>query len=302
MARPSNKTSRKAGTGDAGPASHVAKIMRALETLARGPCTGAELTLALGAHPRTVARLLDSLVAEGYVSEYGTGRQRLFSLTLRIVSIGQSVISGLDLADVARPFVQRLSTVLNEACHVSVPAESFVVDLVHEAGSHLVAVKQSPGAQVPYHCTAIGKALLAHLPDKQSAVLRKRLRRFTTRTIVDAAALRKELAAIRAQGYAVDELEFSEELRCLAAPVFDLKGVAICAIGVSAPAVRFPAARIPAVAALVVSEAARISKQLGFIEPDAATKSDPERMNGRLRRRARPAGNRPRTAQVSPPF
>jgi IclR family transcriptional regulator, KDG regulon repressor len=201
------------------------------------------------------------------VTAYGSGRQRLFSLTLRIVSLGQRVVSGMDLAEVARPYVRRLSAVLNETCHVSVPGQEFVVDLVHETGSRLVAVMQPPGTQVPYHCTAIGKALLAHLPEKQKAVLRRPLKRFTGHTIVDAEALRAQLAKVRARGYAVDELEFSMELRCLAAPVFNYDGDAVCAIGMSAPAIRFTEPNVESVAAIVVREAVHMSRELGYNDP-----------------------------------
>src|SRR3954451_6036974 len=77
--------------------AHVAKILRTLEMLAQSPSTAAEITAALGVHPRTVGRLLDSLVAEGYVSEYGTDRRKIYTLTLRIVSLGWQVMSRTDL-------------------------------------------------------------------------------------------------------------------------------------------------------------------------------------------------------------
>ena len=73
--------------------SHVAKVLRALEMLGSRPCTAAEITASLGVHPRTVGRLLDSLVAEGYVIEYGGDGKKVYSLTLRIVSLGSAVVS-----------------------------------------------------------------------------------------------------------------------------------------------------------------------------------------------------------------
>jgi DNA-binding IclR family transcriptional regulator len=243
--------------------SHVAKVLRALEMLGGRPCTAAEITAGLGVHPRTVSRLLDSLVAEGYVSEYGGDGKKVYSLTLRIVSLGWQVMSRSDLVTVARPFVTRLRTIFNETCHICVPGEDFVLDLIQEIVDRPVAVKPVPGAQVPYHCTAIGKAMLAYLDGKRDRILRGTLKRYTEYTIVDQAALETELARVRAWGFAVDNLEFSLDLRCVAAPVFDRNGDVVCGIGMSAPALRFPSESVPGVAAQVMREASLMSRELG---------------------------------------
>src|SRR4051794_1364036 len=98
--------------------SHVAKVLRALEMLGSRPCTAAEITAGLGVHPRTVGRLLDSLVTEGYVTESGGDGKKVYSLTLPIVSLGWQVMSQPALMTVARLFVTRLCTVFNEPCHI----------------------------------------------------------------------------------------------------------------------------------------------------------------------------------------
>lgn len=250
-----------------GAASHVSKVLRALEILAAGPCTASEITSALGVHPRTVGRLLDSLVSEGYVNEYGTERKRVYSLTLRIMSLGWQVMSRTDLVKIARPYLVKLCAAVNENCHICIPGEDFVVDLIHESGNRLVTVKHNPGAQVPYHCTAIGKAMLAHLPETCQRLFKSPLKRYTEHTIVDPAELLVELAKIREQGYAVDNLEFSLDLRCIAAPIFDYNAKVVCALGMSAPAVRFPKSNIEPVAAAVVREASMMSRELGFSDP-----------------------------------
>src|SRR5579872_2496412 len=186
---PRTREARAAATQGEPTSAHVAKVLRALETLGERACTAAELTERLGVHPRTVSRLLDSLVAEGYVTEYGTDRKKVYSLTLRIVSLGWQVVSRTDLVSIARPYVARLATVFNETCHICVPGEDFVVDLIQQVVDRPVAVKPVPGAQVPYHCTAIGKALLAHIDAKRDRILRATLKRYTEYTIVDPEAL-----------------------------------------------------------------------------------------------------------------
>src|ERR1700682_611151 len=98
--------------------SHVAKVLRALEMLGQRPCTAAEITAGLSVHPRTVGRLLDSLVAEGYVTEYGSDRKQVYSRTLRIGWLGWEVRSRTARGRVPRPYVPRLCTVFSETCHI----------------------------------------------------------------------------------------------------------------------------------------------------------------------------------------
>ncbi|MBM3549923.1 MAG: IclR family transcriptional regulator, partial [Alphaproteobacteria bacterium] len=160
----------------------------------------------------------------------------------------------------------------SETCHICVPGEHFVVDLVQEVVDRPVAVKPVPGAQVPYHCTAIGKAMLAYLASKFDRMPRGPLKRYTEYTIVDPADLLVELGRVRKQGYSVDNLEFSLDLRCVAAPVFDRTGDVVCAIGMSAPALRFSERDVPATAAAVKREAELMSHELGFRgAPDSRT-------------------------------
>jgi len=84
-----------------------------------------------------------------------------------------------------------------------------------------------------------------NLDVKRTRILQGALKRYTEYTIVDQAALETELARVRAWGFAVDNLEFSLDLRCVAAPVFDRNGDVVCGIGMSAPALRFPSESVP---------------------------------------------------------
>jgi DNA-binding IclR family transcriptional regulator len=79
------------------------------------------------------------------------------------------------------------------------------------------------GASNPVHCTSVGKAILAFLPEDRAAevVRRTRFERFTHRTIANAEALRTEMEKTRRRGYAVDDEEFEEGLRCIAVPLLD---------------------------------------------------------------------------------
>jgi IclR family acetate operon transcriptional repressor len=136
--------------------------------------------------------------------------------------------------------------------------------LVDEMGESVVTVRTRVGELVPYHTTAVGKALLAFLPRQTDLVLSRPLERYTDYSIVHPADLVAELARIRERGYAVDDRENSLDLRCVAAPVFDFSGEAVGALGVSAPAGRLRSEALSMAASVVVEVAQAFSEGLGF--------------------------------------
>ena len=96
------------------------------------------------------------------------------------------------------------------------------------------------GQRIPLHCTASGKLLLAHTatPVREQLLGRLTLARLTVRTLVERAALERQLSAIRAEGYAQDDEEWLSGLACVAVPVFGKNGRMIAALTVHAPTAR----------------------------------------------------------------
>jgi len=90
------------------------------------------------------------------------------------------------------------------------------------------------------HASALGKAILAHLPQEQfeQYFADRPLPNYTTKTITDIDSLKKYLTQVREEGYALDREEFMEDVHCISAPIFDAQGAAIAAIAISLPAVR----------------------------------------------------------------
>lgn len=253
----------------AGEARHVSRTLRALERIAIGPRSEAELARECNAHPRTIRRLLRRLEAEGYVIEVNQGRRRGYAATLKVVALAGHVLQGRDLARDAFAYVTLLRRRTGESAHLSVPRDDAVMHLVDEMGESVVTVRSRVGELVPYHSTAVGKALLAFLPRQAELILSQPLERFTAFSIVDRADLVTELAIIRDRGYAIDDRENSLELRCVAAPVFDFSAEAVGALGVSAPVDRFPPHELSLAATAVVEIAQAFSEALGFGGPRA---------------------------------
>ena len=240
---------------------HVVRTLRVLECLALRPHTEVELARQLEVHPRTVRRLARRLIAEGYAIE---SSPRVYVATLRIVALAGHIVERTDLVRTAFPYVVSLRNRTGEAAHLSVPSDNEVIHLVQETGKSVVTVKPRLGEQVPYHCTAVGKALLAYLSAQYEHISDNSLQRFTEHTIVNRADLLRELATIRERGYATDDREYSLELRCVAAPVFSASGGVVAAIGISAPSSRLLVKHFSGMGKIVAQTALELSGALGF--------------------------------------
>lgn len=218
-----------------------------------------QLSEAAGLSKSTVLRLTVPLVeAKLLERDRRTGAYRLGHGTLRL---GQSYLATLDLRTVAAEESHRLMSEVRETVHLVVydPPHVVYIDKVENEAN--VRMASRIGSRGPAHCTAVGKAILAWLPEEAVAELVLEPR--TKHTITDAERLRAELAHIRRRGYAVDDRENEPEVRCVAAPIFNHNDAVSAAISVSGLTSRITAARVRELGPLVAGAAARISRKLG---------------------------------------
>ena len=131
------------------------------------------------------------------------------------------------------------------------------------------------GASNPVHCTSVGKAILAFLPEDRAAevVRRTKFERFTSRTIGSAEALRAEMEKTRRRGYAVDDEEFEEGLRCIAVPLLDAQRLPVAAVSVSGPSFRVTAQKLPSIANHLLRCVRGISADMGYTSAARATRA-----------------------------
>jgi IclR family acetate operon transcriptional repressor len=183
-------------------------------------------------------RLLRSLQARGYVRH---DEARKYSLGAAAFRLGDAALRSL--AHSARPFLTRLVERTGETANLSVLEGDDVVYVAQVPSPHTLRMFAEVGRHVPPHSTASGKVLLASLPTDEAAALVRRagLRRMTVHTITDARVFREELDAVRARGWASDEGEQEQGVRCVAVPVGRGADV-FAAISLSGPAERFPGA------------------------------------------------------------
>jgi DNA-binding IclR family transcriptional regulator len=242
---------------------YATRTMRALELLAFRASSASEIAHALQVHPRTARRLLNRLVADGYVVRTD-GERRMYTPTMRLVALAGQVVERSALARTLAPVVEHLHRDSGVSAHLSVPSYTSVLCIVHRATA--VAAPPHPHLRelVPAHATAAGKALLAHRAQWRSSVLAQEPERYTERTIVDAADWDREATRIRARGFAVENGEYVADQRGLAAPVFDGTGEAVGALGVAGGAGDLGPRELMRVAPLVSDLAAAASDRLGF--------------------------------------
>jgi DNA-binding IclR family transcriptional regulator len=249
---------------------YATRTMQAIELLAFQPCTAPQVAAALQVHPRTARRLLNRLVADGYLTR-SEGERRVYAPTMRIVALAGQVVERSELTSVAMPVVTRLQEELGGTAHLVVPSYRSALCLVHcAAGGAAAIVRPQLRELVPCHCTAAGKALLAYRDRWRESVLSTPVERHTDRTLIDPADLRRETTRIRQHGYAVEDREYQSDVRAVAAPVFSHDGEAVAALGVSAPASRLPSRRLTAVGERLAGFALELSEALGFRAPAMA--------------------------------
>src|SRR3954451_12933538 len=178
-----------------------------------------ELAERLGLHKSTVHRFMVNLDAAGLVERNPrTGRYRL---GLRIFELGGLVMQQMNLWDEALPFLEGLVHDTGETGHLAVLDGGEAIYIERVEARRALRVPSAIGRGYPAHATNLGKVLLADQPRERvvQIVATHGLASYTRKTITDAAELDAELARIRIQGYAIDDEEYDEGLRCIGAGV-----------------------------------------------------------------------------------
>lgn len=243
----------------------------------------------------TLHRFLVNLQSAGYLSCDEGGNYRL---GVSCVFLGQAAIGSLDVRLMSRPFLQELNRRTRETIHLTVRDGLSAVYVEKIDSPEQLRIHSRIGASVPLHCTAVGKVLLAFLPEAEQAAILERLelKRCTVNTVGNLQELQAELQRVRKNGYALDLEEHEPHIRCVAAPIWDHTGAIHASLSITGPAVRMTMARLRELAPLIQEAGLDISRELGFRQTgkllrtrdlDAAGKPDSRRAFARSRKAAR---------------
>ncbi|MEU3656190.1 IclR family transcriptional regulator [Streptomyces sp. NPDC032161] len=196
----------------------------------------AELVRRTGLHKATVHRLSGALVDNRLLDRVDGGYRPSGGL----FELGMLAAPERSLLEVAMPFLQDLYERTHETVHLGVREGHDVVYVAKIGGHRQARAPSRTGGRMPLHCTAIGKALLAHADDElRREVLSGPLERRTPRTIVAPGALRRQLRDVTETGVAFEREESTAGLMCVAAPVLGRDNEALAAISVAGPTGRF---------------------------------------------------------------
>lgn len=238
--------------------------LAAAEEEGRAYVSASEQAEMLGLHKSTVLRLLSTLEHKGYVER--DPETKGYRLRWKLFQLGSAVLTRNDLVREARPILEELARATGEVVHLSVLDDDEVVYVDKVEPPSTIRMYSRVGRRSPAHCTGVGKALIAFLPDAElNRLLEERgLRRYTRGTITDPEVLRRELARVRQTGVAYDEEEHEEGICCVAAPVRDHRGAVVASISVAGPAFRLGRERRQELAKVVRGASERISARLGY--------------------------------------
>jgi DNA-binding IclR family transcriptional regulator len=239
--------------------------LRIIEAIAAidGSATLAEIARKTVLPRSTAHHLLRALVAFGYLLQDGDARTytlgpKLFRLTGRTWTKEQ-------LAKIAMPFLDELSRRTGEGTSLAVLRDGVVTVIAKREPEGPVHVVQEVGARRPIYCTAVGKTLAAWLPDQEleGIISRTVFELKTAKTITSPTAFRRELARVRATGFAIDNEEHIEGIRCIATPVRDHSGEVRASLCVVGPKNHLPQRRLPEIRQALAAVTAGLSERLG---------------------------------------
>jgi IclR family acetate operon transcriptional repressor len=216
----------------------------------------------------TLYRLLESLCAAEFLEQHETGA---YTLGIKAFEVGSAYLTQLDFPQTARRTLEELAATCKETASLGVLSHGEVVYVAIERAQREIGIQSQVGARHPAHCTALGKVMLADLPDEDVRRLLEQagMPARTEHTLTSPEALLAELHDVRQRGYALDNEERAYGVKCVAAPIRNAQGRVIGAISASGPAFRVSADTLPALISAVTTAAATVSRRQGFREANA---------------------------------
>jgi DNA-binding IclR family transcriptional regulator len=224
----------------------------------------AEIAHGLGLHKSTAHRFLMVLEQHRMVERTQAGK---FRLGLRLCDFGSRAIEQYDLRDRAQLHLKTLVAETEETAHLCILEKTRMVYIDKQEPERSIRMISRVGASSPLHCTAVGKAILATMPRTRVEQLlpESGLEQFTRRTVTSREALFRELDRTSRRGYAVDDEEREEGVRCAGVAILDGRGEAVAAVSISGPAFRVTMQKIPQIAGKLLNCVRGIRQDLGYI-------------------------------------
>lgn len=249
---------------DKNPIQVADRLFGALELLAENGDAGVmEVSTALGLNKSTAHRVLNSLIYMGYARQNEeTGR---YEPSLKVVDLANQVMKHVDIVQVVRPYLRKLMELTDETVHFVERdgTDAVYIDKVESYRNGIQMVSRI-GSRIPLYCSGVGKAIAAELDEHEVEEIwnLSRILPLTPYTITDFEAFRWELSEIRERGYALDNEENENGVRCIAVSLKDYTGRVKYAFSISAPVSRMDNERIRQLAGYVLEIKDQVMEKL----------------------------------------
>lgn len=221
-----------------------------------------ELSVAMKLHKTTTHRIAHVLESRGLLRR-GLDSNR-YRLGLHLYDLGCQALDHVDIRDEARPFMARVAFEVGETVHLAILDRIEVLYIGRVEAQRSLTMGSKLGGRNPVYCTALGKAILAYSADMEVEQILGacRMEARTRNTFTTAIALKRELERIRDRGYAIDDEEIEDGIRCIAAPLLSPANRPMAAISVSGPSSRITPNRFELIGKTILKAVRELSAHI----------------------------------------
>lgn len=224
-----------------------------------------EVAKELNVNKSTAYRILETLMGLNMVIQDPVTLK--YKLGPGILRLSDQLVKGLNIISIAKPLMARLVNETRESSHLCMLSNDNAVVIEQILTNSRLTVTARIGYAEPVYCSSVGKCLIAFCDSqkRESIISNIDFVQFTKNTIMDKERLRDELDHIVENGYAVDDGEVSEDIICIAAPVYNHMGEVHYSVGISGPKTRIRGRMIQSLAGKIINTANMMSEHLGFV-------------------------------------
>jgi len=235
-----------------------------IELLATSPNLGlTEISTKLEYSKSTVHNIVTTLTTQGVLEKnFDTSR---YHLGIKLIELGYIAQGEIAVRKIAYPYLRRLNEELDETIHLTVLDNRQVLYIDCIESKKRLRTYSVIGVRAQLHCTSVGKAIMAFLPPAEIDAIIELcgLKKYTSNTITDKQTLLKELKWIVEAGYAIDNMEHENGLRCVGAPIFDNHNEVFASLSISGPETRITMEKVEEIAPILIEAAQDISRKMG---------------------------------------
>ena len=243
------------------------KALQILEGMTRipSPARLQDIASSLKIPQSTLLRFLNTFIDYGYVNQ--DQDTSCYYLTLKLAEIGSRVKDSFPFQTSLTKYVKQVAHDFNESASLSIENNMQMVYIVtQDSPSRTLQTLTRIGRIAPMHATGVGKIHLLNYSDAQFEELAEKfgLAKYTENTFTDLVSLKAEIGRIRKQGYAIDNEECEEGVKCIAVPVKNFSGQVAAAISLSAPITRLDKERTEQISQYLKKTGIEASRELGW--------------------------------------